>query len=46
MKAIIELSRKGSIFGAVAQQVAGSRRAMFPVAMSRSSLGRPRTSRD
>ena len=26
MKAIIELSRRGSIFGAVAQQVAGARR--------------------
>ena len=30
MKAIIELSRKGSIFGAVAQQVAGSRRGRTP----------------
>ena len=30
MKAIIELSRKGSIFGAVARQVAGSRRGRTP----------------
>ena len=30
MKAIIELSRKGSIFGAVAQQVAESRRGRTP----------------
>lgn len=30
MKAIIELSRKGSIFGAVARQVAGSRRGRAP----------------
>jgi predicted transcriptional regulator len=30
MKAIIELSRKGSIFGAVAKQVAGSRRGRTP----------------
>lgn len=30
MKAIIELSRKGSIFGAVAQQVAASRRGRAP----------------
>ena len=30
MKAIIELSRKGSIFGAVAQQVAESRRGRPP----------------
>lgn len=30
MKAIIELSRKGSIFGAVAQQVAASRRGQTP----------------
>ena len=30
MKAIIELSRKGSIFGAVVQQVAGARRGRTP----------------
>ena len=30
MKAIIELSRKGSIFGAVAQQIAGSRQGRAP----------------
>src|SRR6058998_1254282 len=30
MKAIIELSRRGSIFGAVAQQVAGARRGHAP----------------
>ena len=30
MKAIIELSRKGSIFGVVAQQVAASRRGRAP----------------
>ena len=30
MKAIIELSRKGSIFGAVAQQIAGARRGRTP----------------
>lgn len=30
MKAIIELSRKGSIFGAVAQQIAGTRRGRTP----------------
>ena len=30
MKAIIELSRKGSIFGTVAQQVAASRRGRAP----------------
>src|SRR3970040_679633 len=30
MKAIIELSRSGSIFGAVAQQVAGARRVHAP----------------
>ncbi len=30
MKAIIELSRKGSIFGAVTRQVAGSRRGRAP----------------
>ena len=30
MKAIIELSRKGSIFGAVAQQIAGARRGRRP----------------
>ena len=30
MKAIIELSRKGSIFGAVAQQVAAARRGHAP----------------
>ena len=30
MKAIIELNRKGSIFGAVEQQVAGSRRGRTP----------------
>jgi predicted transcriptional regulator len=30
MKAIIELSRRGSIFGAVAQQVAGARRGDSP----------------
>ena len=30
MKAIIELSRKGSLFGAVAQQVAGARRGRTP----------------
>ncbi|MBC7734036.1 MAG: MarR family transcriptional regulator [Bacteriovorax sp.] len=30
MKAIIELSRKGSIFGAVAQQVAGARQGRPP----------------
>ena len=30
MKAIIELSRKGSIFAAVAQQIAGARRGRTP----------------
>ena len=30
MKAIIELSRKGSIFAAVAQQIAGTRRGRTP----------------
>ena len=30
MKAIIDLSRKGSIFGAVAQQIAGTRRGRRP----------------
>ena len=30
MKAVIEVSRKGSIFGAVAQQVSGSRRGRPP----------------
>ena len=38
MKAIIELSRKGSIFGAVAQQVAGSRRGRTPEPMSEKLL--------